>query len=138
MFEITIQLEFCYGHRLCKHEGKCQWLHGHNGLLEVTVASPKLDDNNMVMDFSDLKKELKDWVDENFDHAMVLSKHDPLLKPLQEYNQRIYVMNDEPTAEFMAYEIYTAMRSKGMNIVEVKLWETRKNSATYKVPVSCE
>jgi len=54
---ITTQLDFCYAHRITQHGGKCAWLHGHNGLLEVTLASDSLNQLGMVADFVDIKEQ---------------------------------------------------------------------------------
>ena len=44
MFRVTRQIDFCYGHRLLNYEGKCRYLHGHNGraviVIEVAAARP--------------------------------------------------------------------------------------------------
>ena len=58
MYEITRNLSFCYGHRLLDHPGKCAHLHGHNGLVQVTLTSPQLDSQGMVVDFQVLRERL--------------------------------------------------------------------------------
>ena len=37
--KITKKIDFCYGHRLLEHKGKCRNLHGHNGVLEIDIVS---------------------------------------------------------------------------------------------------
>ena len=48
---VTKIIDFAYGHRLINYDGKCRFLHGHNGILEVDIASDELDDCGMVVDF---------------------------------------------------------------------------------------
>ena len=35
MFQVTREIDFCYGHRLVGHGGACRHLHGHNARVEV-------------------------------------------------------------------------------------------------------
>ena len=39
MFTVSREIEFCYGHRLLRDEGKCRHLHGHNGRLTVVFET---------------------------------------------------------------------------------------------------
>ena len=52
MYQVTREIDFCYGHRLLNYDGKCRHLHGHNGRAVLTLAAPELDGLGMVMDFS--------------------------------------------------------------------------------------
>ena len=78
MFQVTRQIDFCYGHRLLNYDGKCKHLHGHNGRALITIESDSLDDRGMVMDFSDIKKDVSTWIDDNMDHRMILCEDDPV------------------------------------------------------------
>ena len=40
MFRVTREIDFCYGHRLLNYDGKCKYLHGHNGRAVITIESP--------------------------------------------------------------------------------------------------
>lgn len=56
---ITKRFNFCYGHYLPNHPGKCKNQHGHNAELEVTVTRIRGGvhvKTGMVMDFGDLKQ----------------------------------------------------------------------------------
>ena len=43
MYSVTRVIHFCYGHRLLNYPGKCRVPHGHNGKIEITLASKGLD-----------------------------------------------------------------------------------------------
>ena len=43
MFQVTQEIEFCYGHRLLNYAGKCRHLYGHNGRILITLESTELD-----------------------------------------------------------------------------------------------
>ena len=129
--KITKRIDFCYGHRLLEHKGKCRNLHGHNGILEVDIESKELDDKGMVVDFGDVKDAIKGWVDFNFDHRMVLSKDDPIAPVLMDLNEPVYLMEVNPTAENISKHIYMIAQKQGFDVSEVRFWETPTSSATY-------
>lgn len=130
-FKVTKQIEFCYGHRLLNYDGMCKHLHGHNGLLEIVVSTESLDSRGMVIDFGDIKDVVKGWVDTNIDHRMILSKDDPILNLLQDLNESVYVMDENPTAENIAKHIHEEAQKAGLNILETRLWETPSSYASY-------
>ena len=131
-YEVTKVIEFSYGHRLVGHQGKCRHLHGHNGLLEIDVATDALDQLGMVVDFGDLNEIVRTWVNENLDHRMILAKDDPLTPVLVELGEPVYLMDASPTAENLARLISEAARERGLNLSEVRLWETATSRATYR------
>ena len=130
-FKVTKQIDFCYGHRLLNYDGMCKNLHGHNGLLEIEVGADSLDSLGMVIDFGDVKDVVKGWVDANMDHRMILSKDDPILGMLNDINEPVYVLDDNPTAENIAKHIHEQARKAGLDILETRLWETPSSFATY-------
>lgn len=132
MFRVTKHIDFCYGHRLLNYEGKCRHLHGHNGRVEVHIEVDKLDARGMVQDFSDIKKSVKNWIDDTLDHRMLLHKDDPLLPSLKQRGELFYVMDENPTAENIAKLIFNHARAEGLPVVEVQLWETPTSSASYR------
>jgi 6-pyruvoyltetrahydropterin/6-carboxytetrahydropterin synthase len=132
MFQVTREIDFCYGHRLLNYEGKCRYLHGHNGKAIITVEAPTLDVRGMVLDFSDIKQVVATWIDENLDHRMILCKDDPVIPMLQEMNEPLYLLDENPTAENIAKLIFEKTRAAGFPILEARLWETPKCFATYR------
>lgn len=131
MFRVTRQIDFCYGHRLLNYEGKCKYLHGHNGRAVITIEAEKLDERGMVLDFSDIKLVVSRWIDENLDHRMILHRDDPVVPMLQEMGEPIYLIDQNPTAETIARLIYEFTASQGFPIVEARLWETPNCFATF-------
>ena len=131
MYTVTKEIYFCYGHRLMNYEGPCRHLHGHNGKIQVELAREVLDERGMVVDFSEIRTLIKDWIDQTLDHTMLLRKDDPLISILKEKNERFYVMNENPTAESIAKLIYDYARSKKLPVSRVTLWETESSFATY-------
>jgi 6-pyruvoyltetrahydropterin/6-carboxytetrahydropterin synthase len=75
---VTKKFTFDMAHALFGYDGPCKNIHGHTYHLSVTlIGSPTQDTDDvklgMVIDFSDLKKIIKDAILEKFDHALVLN-----------------------------------------------------------------
>ncbi len=131
MYSVTKQIEFCYGHRLLDYDGLCKHPHGHNAIAEIEVRSEALDRRNMVVDFGDIKGLVKDWVDRELDHRMILRHDDPLAKALQEMGEPVYLLDSNPTAERIARLVFDVCREHGLPVFKVTVWETPSSWATY-------
>lgn len=131
MFRVTQHIEFCYGHRLLNYAGKCRHLHGHNAKAVIVLEGPKLDERGILVDFSDIKKAIRTWIDNELDHRMILNENDPVVPLLQEQGEPLFLLPENPTAETIARLIYDQTKAEGFPVVEVTLWETPKSCATY-------
>ncbi len=131
-FQVTKTHEFSYGHRLLEHDGKCRYLHGHNGVVEVDIESETVDRMGMVIDFSKVNEVVKTWVDANLDHRMLLCRIAPVAPMLIEAGEPIFLMEDNPTAENIAKLIWHAARDAGLQVSEVRVWETSTSRASYR------
>jgi 6-pyruvoyltetrahydropterin/6-carboxytetrahydropterin synthase len=131
MYSVTKQIEFCYGHRLLDYDGLCKHPHGHNAVAEIEVRTELLDRRNMVVDFGEIKGLVKDWVDRELDHRMILRQDDPLAKALQEMGEPVYLLDSNPTAERIARLLFDICRQHGLLVSKVTVWETPSSWATY-------
>ena len=132
MFRVTKEIDFCYGHRLLNYDGKCKYLHGHNGKAVIVLEGQELDHRGMVVDFSDIKKQVAGWIDANLDHRMILHEADPIVPILQQLGEPIHIVSENPTAENIAKLIYDFAKSHQLPVREVSLWETFNSYATYR------
>ena len=132
MFQVTQEIEFCYGHRLLNYAGKCRHLHGHNGRILITLEALELDSRGMLVDFSDIKKSIRTWVDDELDHRMILNESDPMVATFRQHNEPLYLIPHNPTAENIARLIFNETKTRGFPVVEVCLWETPHSFATYR------
>ncbi len=132
MFKVTREIDFCYGHRLLNYDGKCRFLHGHNGRAVITLEGEQLDDLGMVLDFSDIKRIVSTWIDDNLDHRMILNRDDPVVAHFQQLGEPMYLIDTNPTAENIAKLIYDFTKEHGFPVAEVRLWETPRCFATYR------
>ncbi len=131
MYKVIKAIEFCYGHRLLHYEGKCRHLHGHNASVEIELASEELDERGMVYDFSEIKRTVKKWIDDNIDHVMLLNKDDDIIPLLEESGERYLSVDGNPTAEFIAKMIYEQVESFGFPVTTVRVSETPDSHAEY-------
>jgi 6-pyruvoyltetrahydropterin/6-carboxytetrahydropterin synthase len=131
MYSVTKRIDFCYGHRLLDYDGICKHPHGHNAVAEIEVRTDALDMRNMVVDFSDIKRIVKGWIDRELDHKMILRHDDPLVKPLQSLGEPIFIVDSNPTVERIARLIYEVSREQALPVVRVTVWETPTSWATY-------
>ena len=60
MYEVRVEAGFSAAHFLRDYHGKCERLHGHNYKVYAHVRGSKLDDGGMLLDFTELKKALRE------------------------------------------------------------------------------
>ncbi len=131
MYSVTKRIEFCYGHRLLDYDGICRHPHGHNAVAEIEARSEALDGRDMVCDFSDIKRIVKEWVDRELDHKMILRRDDPLVTALERLGEPVFLVGSNPTAEHIARLLFDYARAERLPVVRVTLWETPTSFATY-------
>ena len=127
------------GHRVVGHEGKCQFLHGHNYRIHFTVEATELDSIGRVVDFSVIISALCAWLEENFDHKFLIWDKDPMLVALQEVSaESLVIVPFNPTAENIARYLVDIIGPQrlnldGVRLISCKVEETAKCSATYSL-----
>lgn len=131
-YTIVKRIDFSYGHRLMDYDGKCAHAHGHNGVLEIELSSHDLDTRGMVYDFTDVKRLLKDFIDREIDHRMLLREDDPLVAAIEQTGEKVFTMKENPTAENIAGLVFAKAKEKGLPVVAVRLWETPDAFAEYR------
>lgn len=131
MYSVTKVIQFCYGHRLLNYSGKCRFLHGHNGTVEIELTSDRLDKRGMVRDFTEIRQAIQSWIDRQLDHKMLLCRKDPLVGTLTQKGEPVFLMDENPTAEAIAKLIFDYTDSQGFPVSQVRLWETERSVATY-------
>jgi len=72
----NIGLSACF--RQPNAHSHCKFLHGYSLAFRFTFGCRELDDRNWVVDFGGLKP-LKAWLEDTFDHKVVLDKDDPFM-----------------------------------------------------------
>ncbi|MBI4398839.1 MAG: 6-carboxytetrahydropterin synthase [Candidatus Omnitrophica bacterium] len=133
VYQVTKIIHFCYGHRLLHYDGMCRHPHGHNGKVEITLESPKLDHRGMVVDFSDISKRIKTWIDKTLDHRMILNREDSsMIEFLKREGEPFVALNENPTAENIAKFIFEYASAEGFPVKRVTLWESESSFAVFE------
>mgnify|MGYP003112429261 FL=1 len=134
------------GHRQWRDEGHCAYVHGYGRYIQFTFEG-ELDHRQWVMDFGDLK-DVKKWLEDQWDHRVLIASDDPHLEKLQEMHDlgilNINVMDVskgwgpgiEASCKFVYDQVMPLISSKTDNrvkLVRVEIWEHERNSAVYTV-----
>ena len=127
--------DFSAGHRVYGHESKCAHLHGHNYRVYFTCGSSELDTVGRVIDFGVIKEKLCMWVENEWDHKMLLWQEDPWAEEISVVDDTVVILPFNPTAENIAKFLLDIMGPKlleGTNVTLIKVIveETRKCSAS--------
>lgn len=120
MFELTIRDHFDAAHFLKNYQGKCAKIHGHTWEVEVKIQGKELDQIGMMVDFSILKKNLKEIV-EKLDHILI--------------NDLLHFQETNPTAEnisaYIGNELAGLIKTYPVKLFSVTVWESPRAAATY-------
>lgn len=110
MYRLTKTIEISAAHSLTlDYESKCTRMHGHNWLITVHLQGETLNRNGMLMDFSEIKRLVKE--------------------PLDHHNLN-EVLPFNPTAENIAKWVFDLLQPL---CVRVDVQESRDNIASYYV-----
>ncbi len=120
MYEVTIVKSFSAAHLLAEIGGKCEELHGHNFKVEITVAAETLNSNGLLIDFRFLKKHLNEILEE-MDH-----RHLNALSSFAGINP-----SAENIARYICEKMDVKVKTAGVNMVRVKIWESENAVVTY-------
>ncbi|PRR71520.1 6-carboxytetrahydropterin synthase QueD [Clostridium thermopalmarium] len=138
MYILKTEQSFDAAHFLAGYEGKCSNIHGHRWRVVIEVKSLTLQDskqlNGMVVDFNQLKKDLKEEVD-YFDHMLIIEKNTlktETVKALKGEGFKIVVLDFRPTAENLAKYFFNRMKIKGYKVKSAVVYETPNNCAAYE------
>lgn len=139
---ITKQFSFETGHALYGYDGKCRNVHGHSYRLSVTVIGKPITETTnvkfgMVIDFSDLKKIVKEEIVDVFDHATVFNGNTPhveLANELSDRGHNVLLVNYQPTSEMMVIDFAKKIKSRlpeNIHLHSLRLQETATSYAEW-------
>jgi 6-pyruvoyltetrahydropterin/6-carboxytetrahydropterin synthase len=145
VFYLDYQLDdFSAAHRLVKgYKGPCAHLHGHNYRVAVRIEAKDLQDNNMLVDFSDIKRICNQWVQDHLDHGTLICSEDKELQEFVKRNQQkhfVFPNGDNTTCEALShvifYELQKAMESCSLfanrtRLISITVNESPRASASF-------
>lgn len=136
MITATRYHEIDCGHRVVGQGGRCEHLHGHRYAIHFTCAAEQLNDIGMVVDFGVIKERLCQWLEDEWDHRLLLWSQDPLGYALATIApESVVEVPFNPTAENMAKHLLRVigpqqLAGTGVRLIRCTVEETRKCSAT--------
>ncbi len=128
-----------FAHRQHLHDGHCAFIHGHNWDISLTFACHTPDENGFVVDFGKLGF-VKEWINNNLDHACLFSNQDPLASQIiasAPQAWKAYFL-DSCSCEGLARHLFDVLgkiideRTNGrVWLYSVEVAEDKKNCAKY-------
>jgi 6-pyruvoyltetrahydropterin/6-carboxytetrahydropterin synthase len=122
MYEVTVKKTFSAAHRISDIGGRCEALHGHNFLVEVSVAAESLNEEGLLIDFRILKR----WTEEVLDHL-----DHKFLNDLDYFKKRN--PSSEQIARYLYDKIDERARTEKAHLSRVTVWESENSCATYSL-----
>jgi 6-pyruvoyltetrahydropterin/6-carboxytetrahydropterin synthase len=123
MFDIFIDTHFAGGHHLRDYPGNCETPHGHNWKVRVTVRATKLDHLGMGVDFTVVKRAVKETL-KKIDHKNL--------------NELPMFQKENPSSENIAIFIYNDLKDElnheRYRLYSVTVKETDFQGLTYYGP----
>ncbi|HEX9190474.1 MAG TPA: 6-carboxytetrahydropterin synthase QueD [Candidatus Deferrimicrobiaceae bacterium] len=121
-YTLTVRTSFAAAHRLREYDGNCERLHGHNWQVEISVASERLDDRGIAVDFRAIKAAVNDLLS-GLDHRYLNE-----VPPFDRLN---------PSSENVARYLFEELEGKvpaPARIAVVTVWESEDARAEYSRP----
>lgn len=119
-YEVCVKLGFSAAHSLRGVGTRCENLHGHNWVVEVSVEGRRLDSKGICIDFRDLKEMVREVVD-RLDHQY-LNK----ISPFDRINP-----SAENLAEYIFEELERKINQSELSVVKVEVSESESHKAVY-------
>lgn len=138
---VKTQVGFEAAHRLYDvdtYSEECREnVHGHSYKVTVIVGREELNKAGMVIDFKQLKEVLRSQIEQKYDHSCILKRTDPIAQIIKENCKKVYTVEHNPTAEWMARSFYVELKKyiqridSEVFIKEIQVQETENNIAIY-------
>lgn len=146
---VTRYHDFSCAHRAVGDPGHCSNIHGHNYRVHFEVQGEP-NDLGRVVDFYDLKMTVINWIEENWDHKLLLWNQDPLVAEwisgdfpqtwAQVLGQSIVYVHFNTSTENMAKHLAELterslrlrLNTNQITVTEVRIEETRKCGAIWR------
>ena len=136
MTTVTKSIRFDAAHILTNHQGLCRNLHGHTYRVDIAVSRETGGDDDMVIDFKELKKLATTEICDRFDHAFIYNTQSPgereIAAVVEKHGMRTVALPYRSTAENLARHFFELLSPAVPGLSAVTVWETADSSATYR------
>ena len=134
MTTVTKTVRFDAAHVLTNHKGLCKNLHGHTYRVDVSVARDG-GEEDMVMDFKDVKSICEETVLSKFDHAFIYDEtsagESEIAAVVVKNGMRAAALPFRSTAENLARCIFGELKGRIAGLHSVRVYETADSCAEY-------
>lgn len=136
---ITKEFHFEMSHCLNNYDGACKNIHGHSYKLFVTLrGEPSRDKNSssygMVMDFTHLKKMVKENILDVFDHSLVIERNSPFIESIKQIDTKKNIVDFQPTCENLVLYFKKQIENllpQNVELYKMVLYETASSCAEW-------
>jgi 6-pyruvoyltetrahydropterin/6-carboxytetrahydropterin synthase len=141
MYRIEKRFTLPIGHRLSKHPDRCASIHGHNFIILVGLKAEQLNENDMIIDFSNLKQ-LVNLVLDDYDHALLVNEVDRgwMVEITEKLGMRGIVLDgdgSDPTAEKLSEHLFKRLDEllgkMDLTVDYITVYENENSKATYSL-----
>jgi 6-pyruvoyltetrahydropterin/6-carboxytetrahydropterin synthase len=119
VYTLQKTIAFEASHQLVGHDGKCARLHGHSWKAVIVCSGNNLIDDgakkNMLIDYGDIKKEIKYLLDDYLDH----------------HHLNYTLGTDSPTSEYVAKWLFDKLKPKIPLLNKIVVRETCTSECIY-------
>ena len=118
MYELVVESKFSAAHQLRGYQGKCEKLHGHNWRVTCTVTAERLNEQGLAIDFVDIKKALREVLDQ-LEHTFLNE-----IFPFTQINP-----SSENVAKWIYDNLSKRLNTEDLGVSSVTVWESDTASA---------
>lgn len=127
--------KFYAAHRNALLDDKCRNLHGHRYGVQVQFQVQR--DGHLTTLFSNFDDKVEPHLLEQYDHAMLIDRHDPLFPFLKMYEEstgdrlKLKILDFPTTVENIAFQLFTELTDFGFDVFSINVKETDSSEFIY-------
>ena len=132
---IEKQYKFYAAHRNETLKDKCSNIHGHRYGLKLHFEVER--DGDISTLFGDFDDKIEPWLKQQYDHGMLINRHDPIYEVLQEYclasgeRLRFKVIDGATSVENLAWTMFSEVTEMGFRLARIEIQETDTSNFLY-------
>ena len=132
---IQKQYRFYAAHRNEELDDKCRNIHGHRYGLTCFFEVERT--GNLTTLFGDFDEQIEPLLKNEYDHGMLIHRHDTLFETLQMHAERtgeefrLKVLDFPTSVENLSYVLFTEITALGLRLNRIELRETDTSVITY-------
>jgi len=132
---IQKQYKFYAAHRNETLQDKCSNLHGHRYGVKCHFQVER--DGDISTLFGDFDAKVEPWLKQNYDHGMLINRHDSLYESLEMHMERtgeslrLNVFDGPTSVENLCHKLFTEITQMGFRLAKLEVQETDTSVVSY-------